>query len=440
MADYQQNRQYVVDRLKRRLVHYRQVHNNVTSRFDSSIETLCTDQEKQTLLYRQKHIESKAKKTNKKTTETKKQDNSSLLATMGQSKMLARGHDQTTSSGETHENEPAAKKQRLNNGAPPHGPIHGTPSHGGPPHGGPPHGGPLHAGASQSGGATGDINDFQMVQQLPSIKKTESPVPTGATTSASNGPPIDDVKKEQQDLDITLLDDIEDFSNIGDIEDMGINFDQFMSDLDFDNIKQENSNSGLGDFVKEESVDNLFDNEPSSVSSDSGVASGNANAQSPQIAMSKGGGTSTSSASPVFSQYPGTPPVSHTSTPPTSFTPTSFNPTSTSSTSGSPTPFSTTSSVPKMRMAQSDMIPAAQTLKQMAEQHQIKMVSTGPNNIRPGFADYQLNNINNPGGPGMMAQSGSINNQMYTSNMNQTNAMYNNQNSGMSEMEIKKRQ
>lgn len=83
MADFQQGRQVVVDRLKRRLGHYRQNHNSVTSRFDTSIQTLYTDQQKQTILLKQRHIESKAKKTNKKTNDNKKQDNSSLLATMG---------------------------------------------------------------------------------------------------------------------------------------------------------------------------------------------------------------------------------------------------------------------------------------------------------------------------------------------------------------------
>lgn len=83
MADFQQGRQVVVDRLKRRLGHYRHNHNSVTSRYDTSIETLYTDQQKQTILLKQRHIESKAKKTNKKNTDNKKQDNSSLLATMG---------------------------------------------------------------------------------------------------------------------------------------------------------------------------------------------------------------------------------------------------------------------------------------------------------------------------------------------------------------------
>ncbi|ROT69990.1 hypothetical protein C7M84_011736 [Penaeus vannamei] len=212
MADLQ-DRQVVFDRLKRRLSNYRHNHNSVTQRYDTSIDLVYSSEQKQTSILKQRHIESKAKKSNKKTTDNKKQDNSSLLATMGQSKMLARGHDQTTSSGESHENEPAAKKQRLNNGAPPHGGPHGAT------HAATSHGGPPHVGGPQASGAAGDINNFQMVQQLPNMKKTNSPVPAGAgpagaTTSASNGPPVEDVKKEQQDLDIALLDDIEDFSNI----------------------------------------------------------------------------------------------------------------------------------------------------------------------------------------------------------------------------------
>lgn len=83
MADFQQGRQVVVDRLKRRLSNYRHNHNSVTNRYDNCFDQLNNDQQKQTILLKQRHIESKAKKANKKTTEHKKQDNSSLLATMG---------------------------------------------------------------------------------------------------------------------------------------------------------------------------------------------------------------------------------------------------------------------------------------------------------------------------------------------------------------------
>lgn len=87
MADLQ-DRQVVFDRLKRRLSNYRHNHNSVTQRYDTSIDLVYSSEQKQTSILKQRHIESKAKKSNKKTTDNKKQDNSSLLATMGVSNLL----------------------------------------------------------------------------------------------------------------------------------------------------------------------------------------------------------------------------------------------------------------------------------------------------------------------------------------------------------------
>lgn len=80
MADFQQGRQTVVDRLKRRLNNYRN-HNTVSNHhFEATVDAIYGDQHKQTLLLKQRHIESKVKKNTKK--DNKKQDQS-LLSAMG---------------------------------------------------------------------------------------------------------------------------------------------------------------------------------------------------------------------------------------------------------------------------------------------------------------------------------------------------------------------
>ena len=80
MADLQ-NKQVIVDRLKRRLGQYRANHNSLNSHFDSAATNLYSEQQKQTSLLRQRHIENKSKNKAKKS--DKKQDHNLLLSNMG---------------------------------------------------------------------------------------------------------------------------------------------------------------------------------------------------------------------------------------------------------------------------------------------------------------------------------------------------------------------
>lgn len=66
MADYQQGRQLVVDRLKRRVDSYRTEHNNVANHLDRTYPVAFEQEHRRTLSLKQRHVEAKNKKNNKK--------------------------------------------------------------------------------------------------------------------------------------------------------------------------------------------------------------------------------------------------------------------------------------------------------------------------------------------------------------------------------------
>ena len=65
MADLQ-NKQIVVDRLKRRLGTYRTNHSSINNHFQATVDNLYSTEHKNTLLLKQRLIEQKAKKNQKK--------------------------------------------------------------------------------------------------------------------------------------------------------------------------------------------------------------------------------------------------------------------------------------------------------------------------------------------------------------------------------------
>lgn len=66
MADYQQGHQGVVDRLKRRITNYRVEHNSVARHHETTFPTVFEAENKRTLSLKQRHVEAKNKKSNKK--------------------------------------------------------------------------------------------------------------------------------------------------------------------------------------------------------------------------------------------------------------------------------------------------------------------------------------------------------------------------------------
>ncbi|KAJ9599034.1 hypothetical protein L9F63_010491 [Diploptera punctata] len=73
-------RQAVVDRLRRRIESYRRRQSDCIPRFDQSFNGLCEQNIQETLVLKQRFLESKAKRAAKKT--DKKQDNSNNLHTV----------------------------------------------------------------------------------------------------------------------------------------------------------------------------------------------------------------------------------------------------------------------------------------------------------------------------------------------------------------------
>ena len=78
-------RQAVVDRLRRRIESYRRRQSECIPRFDQSFNGLCEQNIQETLVLKQRFLESKAKRAAKKT--DKKQDNSNNLHTVRRCRM-----------------------------------------------------------------------------------------------------------------------------------------------------------------------------------------------------------------------------------------------------------------------------------------------------------------------------------------------------------------
>ena len=81
-------RQAVVDRLRRRIENYRRRQSDCIPRFDQSFNGLCEQNIQETLVLKQRFLESKAKRAAKKT--DKKQDNSNNLHTVRDAPSLGR--------------------------------------------------------------------------------------------------------------------------------------------------------------------------------------------------------------------------------------------------------------------------------------------------------------------------------------------------------------
>ena len=78
MADagmQQPPQQEICNRLQRRMQTYRNISNASAQLYDSSIEEIYNGQNKQTMILKQRYVESKSKKSTKKSTE-KKQESS----------------------------------------------------------------------------------------------------------------------------------------------------------------------------------------------------------------------------------------------------------------------------------------------------------------------------------------------------------------------------
>ena len=374
-----------------------------------------------------------------------------------QIKMLARGHE---ASGDDNEN--PTKKARVS--APTSHSVTGSMVHSvtGPPATGgvvPP---PTASFGNSLSNGPADISEFQMVQQLQNIKKSNSPLgqqqpPPPASSAAGSSAqamlhsPLDDVKKEELDINSdSLLDadcdlnELNEFTNFDCFE-----FDSLCRDLDSDVI-----------FTPQELEMFVIDNNPPSDGSDSGVVNTTPTTNSPQVQPQM----STSSMSPAFQNNfnPSTPPVSHSVTPPTSFAAATA-----SNSAGSPSPYQTNPSgatIPNVRVGsmssgipglptQGGENPAATTLKNMAQVHQKQHLGPGVPARSQGYPDYGV--FSSIGSPTMLnGQKGpktqqaptftnygqNINQNMYnnpTSNLN-----INNQNnaSPLSDIEMKKRQ
>ncbi|KAF2365231.1 Neurogenic mastermind-like N-terminal [Trinorchestia longiramus] len=489
MADLQQGRQVVVDRLKRRISQYRVEHNSRGTHLDTTYQAAYETEHKRTLSLNQRQIESKNKKS---TSKKEKKLEQPPLSNMGQIKMLARGHEAASDdppenpskkprlSGPTHLMNPSGASSSCSTG--PYTCNHTNTNN-------------TIASSSAAvatsaavastasamgNGPNVDISEFQMVQQLQNLKKSDSPAPhmsvTGGDGSSNSMagnildtnllcPLLDDIKKEDgmggemPDLPNDLFGDLSNFDGMD------------LTDIDFDDVdllgtRPDDSNASgfsLGNDYDALNIGGPENGEATSVSSNDGGAMANSTSPSlqqqtqqpqqlPTVQQSTPSSTPSSVSVPspasFTHQYNNQPPS--VSVPLTQSSSSQFPASSTGLTSSAPSSFQNTHApMPKVRGGgglstglggmppQAGDSPAATTLKNMAQVHQKQHI--GP--VGPGrpqtFNDFvPYSSMSNSQ---VMAQNGASH-QMYSQGMNPGQPLFNNQSpSSLTEVELKKR-